>query len=521
MRLRILTIIGTFVCLSLFLSCEKKKEEPVPVTKTIHVFDNDFIGLDKLIPELVIYEDIKYDEQMGYFVSFRDEEWEHILALAPVFIPAQSVPCSFKAGQSGSGWEADASQQIIVSDIGLPGGSGYSDLIQGECDGVFKMNLSLGENVPYRKVTLTDFTVTFPQWFQAQAESTNPELEVTTEGTVVIFRLNSVQDPARFIDEKGQMCFSIDFSIRAHATVSPEDYVGPGPEMPSDLDFHCSVEFDRIDFTACDLQFEEVYFNEDRVSYLGALPGFFWGEGADLRFTSPRLLIDYVNDFPYTSSRVDVVAFFEDEYERQTVKFSLADNGKYLYMPKADGIRREGIQTVEIGDMEKMLRSPLPHGALFARLLLQPVFSTSGTFVPGQEYLMSVKADWMLPLAFLGHPAMDLETPSLVIDGEELKASSGSPFQIEQEISGSLPFDCRITPVFKLEGEDPVILDDFPLDKNTKVKVTHRFIPTQKYWKASLHYIVTPSEGKNEFFLKDHGIVVENSILTMNPKVDR
>ena len=84
-----------------------------------------------------------------------------------------------------------------------------------------------------------------------------------------------------------------------------------------------------------------------------------------------------------------------------------------------------------------------------------------------------------------------------------------------------MPFDCRITPVFKLEGEDPVILDDFPLDKNTKVKVTHRFIPTQKYWKASLHYIVTPSEGKNEFFLKDHGIVVENSILTMNPKVDR
>ena len=501
------------LCLSTFFSCEKKEGEPVTVTEPVYVFDNDFIGLDKLIPELVIYEDIKYDEQMGYFVSFRDEEWEHILALAPVFIPAQSVPCSFKAGQTASGWEADASRQIIVSDIGLPGGSSYSDLIQGERDGVFKMNLSLGENVPYRKVTLTNFTVTFPEWFQAKAESTNQELEVTTEGAVVFFRLNSVRDPARFIDGEGRMCFSLDLSFRAHATVSPEDYIGPGPEMPADLDFRCSVEFDRIDFTTCDLQFKEVHFSEDRVSYLGVLPDFFGGDGTDLRFTSPRLLIDYVNNFPYTSSRVDVVAFFDDEYDRQTVTFSLSGNGKYLYMPKADGIRREGIQTIEIGDMDKILSSPLPQGALFARLLLHPVFSTSGTFLPGKEYMMSIKADWMLPLAFLGHPAKNLETPPLLIDGEELNASSGS-YQIEQEISGNLPFDCRITPVFKLEGEDPVILDDFPLDKNTKVKVTHRFLPKQKYWKASLHYIVTPTEGKNEFFTKDHGIKVENSILS-------
>jgi hypothetical protein len=339
-------------------------------------------------------------------------------------------------------------------------------------------------------------------------------LEVTTEGTVVVFRLKSVQDPARFIDGEGRMCFSLDLSFRAHATVNPEDYIGPGPEMPSDLDFRCSVEFDRIDFTTCDLQFEEVHFAEDRVSYLGVLPGFFGGECTDIRLTSPRLLIDYVNDFPYTSSRVDVVAFFDDEYDRQTVSFSLSDKGKYLYMPKADGIRREGIQTIEIGDMDKMFSSPLPNGALFARLLLHPVFSTSGTFIPGKEYFMSIKADWMLPLAFLGHPVQVLEVLSLLMDGEELKASAGSTYQIEQEVSGHLPFDCRITPVFKLEGEDPVMLDDFPLDEKTKVKVIHRFLPNKKYWKASLHYIVTPTEGKNVFFMKDHGILVENSILS-------
>ena len=502
-------LLGLVAC----FSCKEKEKEMVSVIETTHVYDNSFVGLETLIPDLVIYEDIKYDEELGYYSSFRDEEWEHTLAMS-AFIPAQSVPCTFKASQSASGWDADSAQQIVLSDICLPGGSSDSDLIHGECNSVFKMKLSLGENVPYRKVTLSDFEVTFPEWFRAKAESIDPKLEVTSEGTVVSFRLNSIQDPARFIDEKDRRCFSLDLSFHAHATVSPEDYIGPASENPSDLDFLCSVEFDRIDFTTCDLQFQEVYFSQDRVSYLGVLPGFFWGENADIRFTSPRLLIDYVNDFPYTSSRVDVVAFFEDEYDRQTVTFSLSDNGKYLYMPKADGIQREGIQTIEIGDMEKMLSSPLPNGALFARLLLQPVFSTSGTFVPEQEYLMSIKATWMLPLAFLGHPTMELETPALVIDSEELNTSSTHNYQIEQEISGDLPFDCRITPVFKMEGKEPVLLDDFPLDKNNKVKVTHQFSPNGKFWKASLHYIVTPTEGKNVFFMKEHGIHIDNSILS-------
>ena len=127
---------------------------------------------------------------------------------------------------------------------------------------------------------------------------------------------------------------------------------------------------------------------------------------------------------------------------------------------------------------------------------------------------MSIKATWMLPLAFLGHPTMELETPALVIDSEELNTSSTHNYQIEQEISGDLPFDCRITPVFKMEGKEPVLLDDFPLDKNNKVKVTHQFSPSKKFWKASLHYIVTPTEGKNVFFMKEHGIHIDNSILS-------
>ena len=516
-RIHLITVVS--LCFLFCLSCEKKKEVPVLPTETTRIAADGLVGLEQLMPELVSLESIQYDEQIGYHVSFEElQEWEHIFALSPVFIPAQTVPCAFKATRpaspEASGWEADAVGQVIVSDIALPGGSSYTDLVQGECDAVFKMKLSLGENVPYRNVTLTDFAVAFPEWFRAKAESGSPELEVTAEGTAVDFRLHSIQDPARFIDEEGRLCYSLDMSFRAHASVRPEDYIGPGPEMPSELDFRCSFEFDRIDFTSCSLQFTDVYFSEDRVSYVGVLPGFFCGEGSDIRFTSPRFLIDYGNDIPFTSSRVDAVVFYDDEFERPTVPFSLSGNGKYLYMPKDDGIRREGIQTVVIGEMDKMFSSPFPGGTLFARFLLLPVFSTYGTFVPGQEYRMYAKADWRLPLAFLGHPTAELESPPLVMEGDVLKAPPGYTHQITQEISGNLPFDCRITPVFSIYEEEPVFLESFPLSQDTKVKVTHQFTPKVNHWKATLHYIIAPTQGKNEYFTKDYGLTLENTLFT-------
>ena len=517
--LRIHTIIGAFLCLSIFLSCEKKPETPVLPTETTRIASDGLVGLDQLMPDLVTLECIRYDEQLGYCVSFDElQEWEHIFATSPVFIPAQTVPGAFEATRpaipEASGWEADVARQVILSDIGIPGGSSSTDLIQGACDGVFGMKSSLGENVPYRKVTLAGLEVAFPEWFRAEAESGNPELEVTAEGATVGFRLHSIQEPARFTDEEGRLCFSLDLSFRAHVSVRPEDYVGPGPEMPSELDFRCSFEFDRIDFTSCDLQYTDVYFSEDRMSYVGVLPGFFCGEGSDIRFTSPRLLIDYGNDIPFTSSRVDAVAFYDDEFERPTVAFSLSGDGKYLYLPKDDGIHREGIQTVVIGEMDKLFSSPFPGGTLFARLLLQPVFSTYGTFVPGQEYLMYAKPDWTLPLAFLGHPTNVLESPPLVMEGDVLKAPPGCTHQITQEISGNLPFDCRITPVFSVDREEPVFLDSFPLEKDKKVKVTHQFSPKEDHWKATLHYIVTPTQGKNEYFTKDYGLKLENTLFT-------
>jgi hypothetical protein len=127
---------------------------------------------------------------------------------------------------------------------------------------------------------------------------------------------------------------------------------------------------------------------------------------------------------------------------------------------------------------------------------------------------MYAKADWRLPLAFLGHPTAELESPPLVMEGDVLKAPPGYTHQITQEISGNLPFDCRITPVFSIDEKDPVFLDSFPLDKNTKVKVTHQFSPKVNHWKATLHYIITPTQGKDEYFTKEYGLLLENTLFT-------
>ena len=64
-------LLGLVAC----FSCNEKEKEMVSVIETTHVYDNNFVGLETLIPDLVIYEDIKYDEELGYYSSFRDEEW--------------------------------------------------------------------------------------------------------------------------------------------------------------------------------------------------------------------------------------------------------------------------------------------------------------------------------------------------------------------------------------------------------------------------------------------------------------
>ncbi len=509
------------LCLAACVSCEKKGIPVKAPVITTPITTDGFIGLDKLMPELVTSESIKYDEHMGYYISFPKQEWKQGFIVESSYIPSQSIPCSFKATRTAipesSVWDADDVRRIVLEDVIVSCYYYYCmDLIQAECDGGFKIRLSLGENVPYRKVTLTDFEVAFPEWFRAKAESSFSELEVTAEGTVISFRLDSIQDPDRFLNGHADICYNLDISFRAHATVRPEDYIGPASETPAELELCCDFEFDQIDFTTCGFRFEgDAHSVDGRVSCMDTFPSPFPGEGSDITFTSPRLFIDYENDVPFTSARVNVEAFFSDD-TRPKVEFSLSDNGKYLFMPKDDGVYREGIKTVEIEGMEKIDSGPFGGKYQQAMLQLQQEFSNEGTFRTNQEYKMHMAVEWWLPLAFIGTPNISLETPPLELNGKKLNAKYGYVHELSQEIGGDLPFDCVITPVFTFGEKEPVYLDSFVLDKSTTQKVVYQFPTLTDNWKATFHYLITLTKGKNEFFTKDYGLTIKNTVFTAN-----
>ena len=509
------------LCLSICVSCEKEEKPVITPIDTAAIATDGLIGLDKIMPELITMELMKYDEHMGYYVCFPEQVLERSLVVESSYIPSQAIPCSFKATRTAipesSGWDADDVRRIVLKDIVVSSFLDDSDLVQAECDGVFKMRLSLGENVPYRKVTLTDCEVAFSDWFRATAESSFSELEVTAEGTVISFRLDSIQDPDRFLDGYAQICYNLDVSFHAHATVSPEDYIGSVSEKPAELELCCDFEFDQIDFTTCGLHFEGPHSRYGRVSCMGVLPSPFPGEGSDITFTSPRIFLDYEDDAPFTSTRLNVEAFFDDDLTHPTVEFSLSDNGKYLFMPKDDGIDREGIKTVEIESMEKLDSGPFFGKYKQAMLIFQQDLSNEGTFRTDQEYKMRMAVEWWLPLAFIGTPNnISFETPRLELNGKKLNARRGYVHEFSQEIGGDLPFDCLITPVFTFGEHEPIYLDSFVLDKSTTKKVVYQFPTATDYWKATFHYLITVTKGKNEFFTKDYGLTTNNTVFTAN-----
>ena len=111
--------------------------------------------------------------------------------------------------------------------------------------------------------------------------------------------------------------------------------------------------------------------------------------------------------------------------------------------------------------------------------------------------------------------------------GSSLGASAGRTHRIEQKIGNSLPFDCRVTPVFTMEGKEPVFLDEFILDRNAYkysdgfngYSLSYDFTPEKDDWKATLYYIVTPTNGKGEvFFRSPNGLIVVKSLFTTNIK---
>ena len=527
LRLRFIT--GAFVCLSLFLSCQEKKDSFVPPFKRVFIAEDAFYTVEQFFPEITTNPSIKYDDELGYYIPFGVKEWSRSMYVDPVSIPAQSCSFDFDALQfeadDFSGWVVENTTREVVLK-GIP-----ENLDWGECPSVFKMTISLDEDAPYRKVTLTDLTVRFPPSFTAHAEGAGysiPKLEVTPEGAVVTFDLAAIGFSDLLVEMDGQLCCSLPTGFFALVSARPEDAVGSASDR---LSFHCTFEFDRIDFTQCHMVFPDMSFPKDELVWDAVpLPSFLCGEGSDVTLTHFRVLFDYRNDFPpgVTYAMVTRVDALARSGEREAAFSAEGENINYMFMAHMLSNYHEGYYNLDVPALGELIRSPFPGGVVQPSLELQPVWENSGYVVPGTEYHVSAKVDLKLPLAFTGRLNVDsFQTPPLVMDGSRLEAAGKYTHRIEQKIGSNLPFDCRVTPVFTMEGKQPVYLDEFILDENAYLysedfngySLSYDFTPENDKWMASLYYIVTPTEGNDEIFFRSYnGLVVVKSIFTSNVK---
>ena len=410
-----------------------------------------------------------------------------------------------------SGWEVSDTWDIVLEDI-------PEHLSWGECPSTFKMTLFLGDNAPYRKVTVSDMIITFPSGFKAHAEGADyflPDLEVTAEGTVVTFQLDAMGFSDQLFEKDGKRYFPIPTGVFALVTARPEDAVYTGSEMPATLSFRSSFKFDRIDFTKCNLAFPDLSFPPEELVWDPVrLPSFLCGEGTDVDLTHFRVLFHYRNDIPMVS-RVDAAVRSDD----REASFSAEGNHiNYMFLAYLASNHHEGYINEHVPALGTLIRSPFPGGAVQPSLLLQPVYKKSGYVVPGQEYRMNVQAEMVLPLAFDGKLNVgNIETPPVEMDGRTLRACANYKQRFILELGSDLPVDSRVIPVFTMEGEAPRYLEEFVLDKiHRGTELSLVFIPKNDDWKATLHFVVTPLRGWNEPIRKGYRMDVTKFLFSAN-----
>ena len=84
-------------------------------------------------------------------------------------------------------------------------------------------------------------------------------------------------------------------------------------------------------------------------------------------------------------------------------------------------------------------------------------------------------------------------------------------------LGSGLPIDSQVTPVFTMDGEAPIYLEEFLLDKfNRTGELSFVFIPKKEDWNATLHFIVTPLRGWNEPIFKDYRMDVMKFLFSAN-----
>ena len=504
------TIAGVFLCLSLFFSCGEK-EVPQPPLQTTLLSSGNLLTLNDIFPELESSSSIQFSDPMGYYLSLGEKEWSRSMSVEPVSIPAQSCGFDLDAfpyedDDHYPAWVVEKNEEIVLEDI-------PDNLQWGQCPSVFYLTVSLGDDVPYRKV-ITDILVTFPSSFSAQPRDASysiPGVEVTAEGAVVPFQLDAIGFSNFIVEKDGRRCCSIPIKVFTQVTASPEDALVSGAENARKIALRYRFDFDRTDFTYCKLDFPDLSFPADELVWDPVrLPSFLCGEGSDLALTHFRIFFDFRNDIPMVP-RVNCTLSVND----RKMDFSA---GTYFLSAYQASQYHDGYNNLDVPALGTLVKSPFPGGTVQPSLLLQPDTETSVFVVPGQEYSMSAKVNLQLPLAFDGQIDVgSFSTEPLRMEGVSLGGGAHFVHRIDQTLGSNLPLDCMVTPVFTLEGGEPVRLEAFVMDKDHRqAEVSHEFVPESDKWTATLHYIVTPLRGWNEPIRQNCRMDVMKSIFSAN-----
>ena len=518
-------ITGALLCLAACLSCDKT-EEPLSVKTSTISFEKTF-GMADLFPELSKSPSIKYDDEIGYYILLHEAEYTQLWTCGPVFMPAQTFSFDAKAlWAEDEGWYAKVVSDHVLSDLHLP--EMAADIIWGRCPSAVKLHIELCENVPYSKITLEDLSLRFSKGFytaelDGAEDGRIPKVEVTSEGIDLPIRFGTIRAEVQK-DAEGNFYYPVETTLEARVTASPEDAVGPVSDKPSELDIRCSIEFGQINFTYCDLCFPGISFLETTFECNPVeLPSFLCGKESDITLCKPHFIFNYLGDFPFTGSHYEVALLSGEEKVAFPVYGNPTfGNTTFLYTAHEDGNYREGVSNEEVESLGTLFHGPFSEGKLTASIFLQAAVDEEGdgNFVPGREYNLRAKYQLMVPLAFTGNlDAEPVSTPALRMEGGIYGAHGNSTHKIEQKVGSTLPVDCKITPVFTMEGEEPAFLDDFILDaQHREVVFSHTFHPIKDQWEATIYYLVTPLRGYGEYLMNadSQRLIIGDTVLTAN-----
>ena len=502
---------------------EKPAEQPKQREEALS-FQQE-LSLVQLIPELESNPLITEDKNQDFFLSLGTQSCDETFQVGPLYLPAQvSEPVFLNADQSVSGtraWTLRSTGFLVISLI-LP--EGCEELESADCQAAFRLHFSLDENAPYRKVSLSRISVQFPDWLRATPVGGSiPNMELTKEGTDVEFNLTALYGAEHFVDAEGKYCLSAETTFSASVSAAAEDALDPSAETPASVRLRCAFESGRIDFSNGYLIFTELEFpRKEMKGEPVPLPSFLSGVGSEIIVDGPQVLVRYSEDLPFTNT---VEATFPDLPNRSP--FYLHSSGEYLLMPRYDGWDRGEIINTEIPALREIFRQPASDGTLTPRMTVRPVVEGSDAFatpfvgmvvVPGKEYHMALEAEWSLPLAFSGTmTGISGRTETLRLDGDELDAPGAGTHEIGMTLMSELPFDCLATPVFTLEGSDPVFLDDIKVEGYRGGPwFHHAFTPGKDHWKASLYFIITPTNILSTQFRRNQSLVLKDALFTAN-----